>query len=172
MDPDRPVEPERLKSLFEAARWSPSCFNEQPWRYLVFDRSDAEARRRAEDCLSEGNAWAKRASVLMIGVYSEKYAYNNKPNVHAPHDLGMASLSMALQATSMGLLFHQMAGFSPTKAREYFNISDGFTPLTMIACGYPGVIEALSEKQRVAETAPRVRRPQEQSFFLNAWPRD
>jgi nitroreductase len=105
----------------------------------------------------------------MIGVYSEKFAHNNKPNPFAPHDLGMSSLSMALQATSMGLLFHQMAGFSPTKAREYFGIPEGFTPLTMIACGYPGEIEALTEKHQQAETAPRVRRSQEQSFLFGAW---
>ena len=169
LDASRRVEPEKLLSLFEAARWAPSCFNEQPWRYLVFDGSDSEARQKAEACLAEGNAWAKQAPVLLIGVVRETFTRNDKPNRHAAHDLGAAGLALALQATALGLVVHQMGGFDPGAARGYFSIPEGFEPLTMIAVGYPGDVDLLAPNLKTGETGPRTRKPQKEFVFFGGW---
>jgi len=169
-DPGRRVEPEKLARLFEAARWAPSCFNEQPWRYLIFDGSDPDARRNAEACLTDGNAWAKRASVLLVGVARETFSHNGKPNRHAIHDLGAASMALVLQATALGLVAHQMGGFNPAMARSFFGIPEGFEPMTMIAVGYPGEQEELSPDRLKSETGPRSRKPQRAFVFHGHWP--
>lgn len=169
-DSGRRVEPEKLASLLEAARWAPSCFNEQPWRYLVFDGSDPEARQKAEECLVEGNAWAKRAAVLLIGVVRGTFTHNGKPNRHATHDLGAASLALALQAAALGLVVHQMGGFKPDDARSFFAIPEGFEPLTMIAVGYAGDVDLLTLSQKAGETGPRARKPQAEFVFFGRWP--
>jgi nitroreductase len=168
-DANRRVEPEKLSSLFEAARWAPSCFNEQPWRYLVFDGSNPDARQKAEDCLVDGNAWAKQAPVLLIGVVRGTFTHNDKPNRHAAHDLGAASLALALQAAALGLVVHQMGGFKPDAARSYFSIPEGFEPLTMIAVGYPGDVDLLAPNQKAGETGPRSRKPQREFVFFASW---
>jgi nitroreductase len=169
-DPDHPVEPEKVTALFEAARWAPSSSNEQPWRYLVFDGRDAEARRMAEDCLTPGNAWAKRAAILLIGCTKRTYTRNGKPNRHATHDLGAASMSLVLQATSMGLIAHQMGGFDPAAARGAFAIPDDFDVMTMIAVGYPGDVDLLPPERRASETGPRSRKPAANFAFRDRWP--
>src|SRR5579864_8707816 len=89
---DRPVPVDDLRSLFEAARWAASSYNEQPWRYIVATKADRAEFERLLSCLVEGNqAWAKTAPVLALGCTSLNFAYNNKPNAAALHDLGLAS---------------------------------------------------------------------------------
>lgn len=169
IDPGRPVEPEKIRAVLEAARWAPSCFNEQPWRYLVFDDRNPEALEQARSCLAEGNAWARNAPVLMLSVASESFAHNGKPNRHGQHDVGLASENLVLQATELGLVTHQMAGFDANKARELFAIPQGFTPMAMIALGHPGRIEDLPEQLQEREKAPRTRRPLTESAFAGTW---
>src|SRR5271166_6024561 len=96
---DRPVAKEDLRSLFEAARWAPSSYNEQPWSYVVATRDDAEGFGRLLSCLVEGNqAWAKGAPVLALGCTSLLFARDGKPNAAALHDLGLASANLCLEA--------------------------------------------------------------------------
>lgn len=168
---DREVEPQKIEILLEAARWAPSCFNEQPWRYLVFDGSDADALDRARSCLVEGNAWARKAPVLMISVAKENFTYNDKKNPTAHHDVGLASENLVLQAVEVGLATHQMAGFDGGRARQEFQIPDGFTPLAMIALGYPycGRLDELPEKTREKETAERTRKSTDEFAFGGTW---
>jgi nitroreductase len=168
---ERAVEREKVMHLLEAARWAPSCFNEQPWRYLVFDESDAAALERARACLSEGNEWALKAPVLMLSVARENFARNEKPNRTAQHDVGLASENLVLEAVDIGLAAHQMAGFDLERARAEFRIPEGFTPLAMIAIGYPyhGDVKRLPEKLREKELAPRARRAVEEIAFAGAW---
>ncbi|MCX7022724.1 MAG: nitroreductase family protein [bacterium] len=97
VDPDRPVEREKLVSVLEAARWAPSCFNDQPWNFLVFTTENPEALEKARECLSEGNDWARKAPVLIFSVARKNFAYNGKPNRFAEHDQGMASVLAALE---------------------------------------------------------------------------
>jgi nitroreductase len=170
-DPDRPVEPAHLHALLEAARWAPSCFNEQPWRFLVFDGSDAAALERARGCLVEGNSWARRAPVLLLSVACEAFTRNGKPNRHAQHDVGLAAENLVLQAAALGLGAHQMAGFDADRARAEFAIPEGFTPMAMIALGHPGAIDDLPEPLRQRERARRERRPLAEIAFAGAWNR-
>lgn len=160
---ERSVEPEKLASMLEAARWSASCFNEQPWSFIVATRDDAAEFARLLSCLIEGNqAWASHAPVLIVSVARLNFVQTGKPNRHAIHDVGLATAQMILQATAMGLFAHPMAGFHPDKVRELYGVPEGYEPVAAIAAGYPGDPAALSESLRQRELAPRVRKPQEE----------
>lgn len=169
-DPGRAVEPPKLRALLEAARWAPSSSNEQPWRYLLFDGRDQEARAKAEACLSRGNGWARRAPLLLVACAKSTYTRHGKPNGHASHDLGAASMALVLQATALGLVAHQMGGFDPVAARTHFAVPDDFEIVTMIAIGYPGEIADLPPERRDAETGPRSRKPVAEIAFHDHWP--
>ncbi|HKS42059.1 MAG TPA: nitroreductase family protein [Blastocatellia bacterium] len=168
---DREIEREKIMTLLEAARWAPSCFNEQPWRYLVFDGTDPEAMARARSCLVEGNAWALKAPVLMISIARDNFTRNEEPNRTAQHDVGLASENLVLEAVELGLVAHQMAGFHATLARDEFNIPEGFTLLAMIAIGYPyrGDLDDLDEKTKAKELAARSRKPVGEIAFAGTW---
>lgn len=159
---DQPVERHKLQSLLEAARWAPSCFNAQPWTFLVAQKhEDPDGFARLAKTLVEGNAWAKHAPLLMLSVAELNFARNGKPNRHAQHDVGMAAQNMALQAQAMGLAQHQMGGFDAKLARKLLNIPAGFEPMAMIAIGYPGPGAELPEDIRSRDQTPRERKPLE-----------
>lgn len=167
---DRPVAPETLTSLFEAARWAASCFNEQPWRFIVAAKDRPAEFDRLVGCLVESNAaWAKQAPVLMLSVAALRFQETGKENRHAFHDVGLAVENLIIQATAMGLFVHQMAGFHVEKARADLAIPDGYDPVAMIALGYPGDPEVLPEKLRQRELAPRSREPLARFVFSGAW---
>jgi nitroreductase len=170
-DPERPVSKLAIRTLLEAARVAPSCFNEQPWRFLVFDGDDTEALEQARSCLSAGNAWARRAPVLILSVAAERWSRDGSPNRWAEHDVGLASENLALQATSLGFAVHFMAGFDAERARVLFGIPVDFTPMAMIAVGYPGDPDDLPPRLRERERAPRQRRPIEEIAFAGRWDR-
>ena len=135
----RPIEPEKLRSLFEAARWAPSSFNDQPWRFIVGTKDDPATFKRILESLVEVNqAWAKNAAVLILAVAKLKFDHSGESNRHAFHDVGLAVGNLIVQATDLGLGVHQMAGFSPQKAREHFHIPEGYDPVSVLAIGYPG----------------------------------
>ncbi len=169
---DRPVEPEKLCSLLEAARWAPSSYNEQPWAYLVATQDDPSEYARLLSVLAEGNvAWARRAPVLMLSLAKLNFERNGKPNRHAFHDVGLATANLVAQATAMGLVAHQMAGFSVEKARQLFSVPTGWEPVAAIALGYPGEADSLPESLRDRELAPRSRKPLEEFVFAGRWGR-
>lgn len=170
-DERRPVERAKLLTLLEAARWAPSSFNEQPWRYLVFDGSDAELLERARACLNEGNAWARKAPLLLLSVAHNNLTMNGKANRHAQHDVGLASENLVLQSVELGLIAPQIAGFNVEKARESFGIPDAFTPMAFIAIGYPyqGDPDDIPESLRAREQQPRSRRLLHELVFYGAW---
>ena len=127
-----------LRSLFEAARWAASSFNEQPWSFIVATRDDPEEYERLLTCLVQANqAWAWHAPVLMLSVAKLGFDRNGKPNRHAFHDVGQAAANLCLQATAMGLFVHQMAGFEMDKARKTFAIPESHEPVAAIALGHP-----------------------------------
>jgi len=163
---ERLVEPEKLASIFEAARWSASCFNEQPWNFIVATRDDPAEFARLLSCLVDGNqAWAARAPVLMVSVARLNFAQNDKPNRTAIHDVGLATAHLILQAMALGLFVHPMAGFYPDKVRELYGVPDGYEPVVAIAIGYPGDPATLSESLSQRELAPRTRKAQEEFTF-------
>ena len=167
---DQAVEPEKLRSLLEAARWAPSSYNEQPWAYLLATREDPLEHARLLSVLVEGNvAWAQRAPVLMLSIAKLNFERSGKPNRHAFHDVGMASASLVFQATALGLVVHQMAGFSVEKARELYSIPEGWDPVAALALGYQGKLDSLPERLRERELAARTRKPLEQFIFTGRW---
>ncbi len=167
---DRGVSESDLRSLFEAARWAASSYNEQPWRYIVATKAQPEAFDRLLSCLVEGNQpWAKAAPVLALGCTSLNFALNGQPNAAAEHDLGLASASLTLEATARGLCVHQMIGILPDRARELYRIPDGFKPLTGLAVGYLGDPDALPEEYRERDLAPRQRKPLTEFVFGGEW---
>src|SRR3954471_10829978 len=170
-DANRPVSREQLRALLEAARWAPSCNGDEPWRYLMWDRTrDAEGWQKAFDCLSEGNRkWCKNVPVLMLSCAGSIYGHSGKPNRFAPHDTGMADLSIALQAVTLGLIAHQMGGYDAQKAREAFGIPEEYTPQAMIAVGYEAAPDVLDDETKAKELKPRSRKPLETHFFEGAW---
>ncbi len=170
---ERPVEPDKLKSLFEAARWAPSSNNEQPWRFIVASKADAPTEHdRLLACLVEGNRkWAFRAPILMLSIASMNFEDDGKPNRHAYHDTGMAVANLLLQATALDLQVHQMAGFDIQKARESCLIPTGYDPVAMIALGYPGDPAVLQDYLREREMKPRERQPIADFVFSVTWGR-
>ena len=167
---DRHVEPEKLFSLFEAARWAPSCNNEQPWHFLVADKKDQKEFQRILDCLAEGNrVWAQHAPVLLISVARMKFTDSEDSNRHALHDVGLAVANLVMQATALDLAVHQMAGFDVERARQNFSIPAGFEPVTAIALGYPGDPDSLPERLRSRELAKRSRKPLTDFLYSGQW---
>jgi nitroreductase len=173
-DRARPVSREHLTSLLEAARWAPSCFNDQPWRYIVFDRFRNEAAwKRGFNCLGEWNQnWAGNAPILMISIADGSFQRTGKPNRWGPHDTGAASALLCLQATALGMMAHQMGGFDARKAHETFDIPEHYTCMAMIAVGYAAAADTLaSEELRGLERAARERRTLGECFFDGDWGR-
>ena len=138
-DPRREVSEEDLRSLFEAARWSMSSFNAQPWRYIVGVRGRTQVTwDRVHDCLMEGNrGWTGSVPVLALGLAERVYPRNGKPNSAAVHDLGAASAALTYEATARGITVHQMGGILPDRIRELFDLPETVEPRTALAIGYP-----------------------------------
>jgi len=167
---DKPVAPEVLRSLFEAARWAASSYNDQPWSYLVATRDDKENFAKMVGVLMDMNAaWAKNAAVLAISVARKHFKHNGAPNRVALHDLGAANAQLTLEATSRGLLVHQMGGFHQDKAREVFGIPDDWEPVSAIAIGHPGDPGTLPEHLQKNELAPRTRKPLSEFVMSGHW---
>ncbi len=171
--PDRAVTHEELVTLMEAARWAPSCFNDQPWRYIIWDRFRDETQwRRAYDCLSEGNrAWVLDAPLLMVACADSEFAARpGTPNRFGQYDTGAASMAICLQATAMGLMAHQMAGFDAARLRTEFSIPERFAIMATIAVGAPvDSHDAIREVVRERELAPRTRNAPGEHFFAGEW---
>ena len=167
---DRPVSESDLRSLFEAARWAPSSYNEQPWSYIVATKENPEEFERLLSCLVEGNqVWAKAAPVLALGIATLKFARNNKPNRVAVHDLGLAAGNLCLEATARGLMVHQMVGILPDKAREIYEIPEGSEAVTGFAIGYAGNPDSLPDTLKERDRAARQRKPLGEFVFGGKW---
>ncbi len=164
------VDTTTLRSLLEAARWAPSAYNEQPWRFIVARKQEPEAFERALALLVEGNqAWAHAAPVLLFGLVKRSYSHNGKPNAHARHDLGQAAAWLTVEATQRGLVVHQMAGIRADAIREAYGVPEDFDIVTGLAVGYPGRADQLDGPMADMERAPRRRKSQDEIVFAGAW---
>jgi len=167
---ERPVEPDKLRSVLEAARWAPSSRNEQPWAFLVAPREDPESYERLFGVLMEMNrAWAQKAPVLILTLAHTQLTKDGTPNRHGFYDAGQATSNLLLQATSLGLVTHQMGGFDVEAARQRFHVPSGWEPVSVMALGYPGEVESLPEALREREMEKRRRKPLEEFVFSGAW---
>ena len=166
----RSVSAADLGSLFEAARWAASSYNEQPWTYFVATRKDPGEFKRLLSCLVPANqAWAKAAPVLVLGIVSMRFSQTNKDNRAAVHDLGLASANLVMEATSRGLSVHQMIGILPSRARRLYRIPRHAEAWTAMAIGYKANADELPDGLRERDLAPRQRKPTGQFVFTGAW---
>ncbi len=170
---EKRIPPEIFGSLFEAARWAPSSFNEQPWVFLVATQDQPAEFNRMASCLVEANrVWAKRAYCLAISCTRLAFTRNGKPNRHAYHDVGLATQNLILQAESQGIACHAMAGFDPLAARELFQIPTTHDAVAAIAIGYMAEnLDGLDEALKQRELGPRVRKPLTETVFTGTWGR-
>lgn len=142
---------EQLMSLFEAARWAPSSFNGQPWRFIYAHRNTPQWDALYNLMVLANQEWTKNAAVLMVVVSRNSFEYNNKPSRTHSFDAGSAWMSLALQASMMNLVAHGMEGFDYDKARKDLHIPDEYTVEAMIAIGYPGALDVLSPELQKKE---------------------
>jgi len=167
---DKPVAPDVLASLFEAARWAPSSSNEQPWAYIVATKEDAEDFAKLVSVLVPFNVtWAQHAPVLALAVAELSFAKNGTPNRNAQYDVGAASAWLTVEATSRGLFIHQMAGYDHDKARQVFGVPTGWEPIAAMAIGYPGDPDSLPQPLRDREVAPRTRKLISEFVMSGGW---
>ena len=165
-----PVTDDMIHSLLEAARWAPSCYNAQPWHFIVGSENVLETREKILSCLVPANQkWAATAPVLMLTVARLAFTHNGESNQYATHDVGLAVAHLTLQASEMGLGVHQMAGFDPDMAREVFAVPDGYSPLTAIAVGFPGDPNQLPAPLRERALSERTRNPINSFVFKDSW---
>ena len=166
---DEKIKKGQLNQLFEAARWSASSNNLQPWRFIYAEKG-SEAFDKIVNCLSDFNKkWAPEAPLLMLAIYKEK-TDDGKENFHALHDLGLCLGNMSVQAQYLDIALHHMAGVDWKKAQKEFNVPDGYHISSAIAVGYyGGELDKLPKKLQESELADRQRVPQEDFAFKEVW---
>jgi nitroreductase len=160
-----------LLSLFEAARWAPSSYNGQPWRFL-YARRGTPAWQTFHDLMVEFNqSWAGEAAALVVIVSRDTFEHNGKPARTHSFDAGAAWMSLALQATLSGLVAHGMQGFDYDRAKEVLGVPDGYQVEAMVAIGRPGERDDLPEKMRETEQ-PNSRKSVSEIAFEGGFPRE
>lgn len=173
-DPEKSVEKEKIIAICEAARWSPSSGGDEPWNFIFFDKfRDPVNFNKALNCLSEYNQiWVKNAPLLILTIARDKWRNSDDINRWSQHDTGAASMSIYIQAVSLGLMAHPMGGFSVAQVISEFGIPEGFTPMAMIAIGYQGELSVLDEYNQKRELAQRKRKDLQDNFFYGGWGRE
>ena len=152
-----------LRSIFEAARWTASSYNEQPWRFLVVPRDDEAAFADALNCLMDFNkGWAKDAGALVFAVAADSYARSGKPNNKAHYDLGQAVAQLSIEAAARGINTHQIGGLKADKAREVYGVPEGYDVICAFTLGYAAAVNE-------GGPAGRSRRPQTDLVFGTTW---
>ena len=165
---NRPIAQEDILSIFEAARWSPSGNNLQPWAFIVAMQGTEGHQKFVEILAGFNQRWAKDAPMLVLAVAQRERA-EGKPNAWAAYDLGQSVAHLTIQAAALGLFVHQMGGFDKDRSRQEFDIPQDYEPMTAIAIGYAGSPDELPEDLRERELAPRTRKSLETFVFSNHW---
>jgi len=170
-DADKSIDPQTLTALLEAARWAPSCFNDQPWRFLVCNKTThLSAWEKLLSTLGEKNQlWARNAPVLILSMAMHEFGHNGKPNRWSMYDAGAASVSLCLQATAMGLATHQMGGFDASQCKQSFDLPDACNPMSVIAVGHRAAAELLPDDLRETEFKARSRKPLNECFYFGSF---
>jgi nitroreductase len=166
-DAHNSIDEAKLATALEAARWTPSASNSQPWRFIVARRGTALHAQVTDSLVGFNQTWASNAAVLVVAI-AETADASGAPITHALYDLGQAVAHFSIQAHHDGLLVHQMSGFDPEVVREFADLEPRFTPVTVFALGEFGDVEALPEVLQEREVAPRVRRPIADTVVLSA----
>jgi len=165
-----PVEEFKLKAMFEAASYAPSCNNEQPWLFVYTTQDEKEVFNDYIGFMTDGNkVWAKNAYALVISMARSRFSHSGRPNRHSFHDTGMAVTNLLLQATALDVYVHQMAGYSVDKVKEYFRLSDDIEPVAMMAVGYLGDGTSLSPELLSRDEKRRPRKSIKEFVFKNSF---
>lgn len=159
-----------LVALLEAARWAPSAFNAQPWRFLVGRRGDTTYKEILDTLIPFNQTWADSSSVLVAAV-AQELREDGTEHATAAYDTGLAVAQLALQAHALGLHAHQMSGFDADRLRTALGVPDGFRPVSVVAVGALAAADLLPDALRERETADRERRPVTETFFAEGWGR-
>lgn len=163
---DDPVAPELVLSLLEAARWSASCFNGQPWRFIVATRDDPEQHARLAACFTTSNQrWVPRAWVVMIALAVDTFEVDGSANRLAQYDVGLAVQNMVVQASAHGLNVRQAAGIDIARIRAEYAVPEGVTVMCGVMIGYPGDPDTLVDPLPQRERQPRTRKPLSELCF-------
>jgi len=170
-DASKAVTQAQVIALVEAARWAPSCFGDEPWRFIIWNKNtDAAAWQKAFDTLVPFNqGWVKDSPILILATANTLFGHNGKENRWGAYDTGAASENICLQATALGLMAHQMGGFDADKVRAAFSIPEQFQLMAMISVGYPVDVSTLAGEVLERETAARKRKALGEVFFADAW---
>ena len=165
---DKQIPAEVVGRLMTAATLAPSCFNSQPWRFMVLTEKDALEKAHAS--LTGGNYWAKKAPMLVVVATKKTLdAQLSEQRDYALYDCGLAAENLLLQSIKEGLYAHPMAGFDPLVIREAFSIPEDYIVINLIAVAYPGSLDGLSEKHVNAENSERKRKADEEVICNNSW---
>ena len=152
------ISDEELMPLFEAARWAPSSYNNQPWRFIYAKRNTKHWGRLFSLMVEFNQSWTKNAAVLVVVISRKNFEHNNNPSVTHSFDTGAAWENLALQAASMGLVTHGMQGFDYEKAKKELEIPEDYSVEAMVAIGKRGKIEDLPKELQEREM-PSIRKP-------------
>ncbi|MFH0893207.1 MAG: nitroreductase family protein [Bacteroidota bacterium] len=153
----KPIPEESVRRIFEAARWAPSAFNLQPWRFIIGFQGDDTYNNILSVLVDANRVWASRAPLLVICISNTINETNMKPNPWHAYDCGQALAQFTIQAINEGLLVHQMAGFDQKKTIELFSVPDSFIPLTAAAIGFWGDEAELPEQVLEGEKTECIR---------------
>jgi len=165
---DKKIPDEIIRRIMTAATFAPSCFNNQPWRFLV--ATNDEALKAIHEALPEGNYWVKNApAVVVVATKVEDDCHLSDRRDYAVFDCGLATENLMLQAIKEGLYAHAIAGYRPEKIKASFQIPDEFIVITLVALGYPGDEASLNDKHRELENSPRNRKPESEVICYNNW---
>ena len=159
------VENEKLHSILEAARWAPSAYNEQPWRFIVGQKGNNTYDNILSSLVDWNILWAGKAPVLILNLAKKTFTHNGSQNVTFKYDLGQSVGIMILEAVNQGLYTHQMSDFDTQKAADLFNIPDDFQAVSITAIGYDGNVNDLPEDMAEMETKPRKRNELKELVF-------
>ena len=169
-DASKPVSRKQVIALLEAARWAPSCYRDQPWRFVVWNKAADQAPWQAAfEALAPGNQdWVQDAPLLVLIAADTLFNHNGQPNRHAKYHTGAAAVNLCLQAEAQGMKAHQMGGFDSDKIRVVANVPEQYTLMAMISVGYPADPATFSAEVAERENAPRKRRALGELFFDGA----
>lgn len=165
---EKPVPQEVLARVMTAATYAPSCFNSQPWRFLVVNGE--RELEIVKEHLAGGNYWAKKAPVIvLVFTRPELDCTLSDRRDYAFFSTGLAVENLLLQATREGLIAHPIAGYKPVALKEAFGVDSEMILINLVVVGYPGDDAHLNEKHRELEHSPRDRRPEDQVILYNRW---
>ncbi|MBN1645935.1 nitroreductase family protein [Candidatus Woesearchaeota archaeon] len=166
---DKDVEKEKVDAMIEAARWAPSCFNNQPWNYVLVSRKDS-TREALDNSLPAGNSWAHSAPYIAVVCARVRDSCETNRQNYYMYDVGLSVMSFCIEAEHQGIGTHQMAGFDEQSVRQALSMPDEYRVVVIIAFGYKQdpteVWDTLHPKIKKRLNNQRERKSSDDNFFF------